>query len=145
MIGFFLEDLTSVIYFPKSPSIEGFWTRILIDIFTSTREEIELINLLTVGRVEVSDIEDLPIFLYLLESFGRMEIVFFRFDDREIDSVVSEEVVGIFLFSFATDELATIGKRVFTHDQALYPAIPLELRINVFGTGIGFRMHTTMS
>jgi hypothetical protein len=126
-----------VIRFAKSSSIQFFGTWIVFYVISGSRLEIKFIDFSTISRIKVPDGKHLPVFLYLFQSLGRVQVIFFCFDDSEIDSIVFEEVVGIFLFSFASNELATIGKCIFANDTRIRPTILLELRIYVFGTCVG--------
>jgi hypothetical protein len=111
---------------------------IALDIPSLAEHEIKLINLSAIGRVDIAESEDLAIFLNLLESLGRMEIIFFRFDNSEIDSVVLQEIVCKFLLAFATDKFATIRESILTDNIGFIPAMRLEYRIDVFCSGVGF-------
>ena len=110
------EDLFGMIVLTDHSPIELLRRWIPFDILSLAEREIKLINLSAIGRVDIPESEDLAILFDLLESLGRMEIVFFRFDDREIDSLILQEIVRKFDFASTADELATVGKSVFADE-----------------------------
>jgi hypothetical protein len=140
-VRFPLEDFPDVVRFAERPSVEGFGAWVIFHVFPGSGFEVEFVDFLAVGRVEVPDREHFAVFLDLFESFGRVKVVFLRFDDGEIDPVVLEEVIGVFLLSLAADELAAVGERVFADDVGIGPAVSFELGVDVFGAGVGFGMH----
>jgi len=110
------EDLFGMIVLTDHSLIELIRRWISLDILSLAEREIKLINLSAIGRVDIPESEDLAVLFDLLESLGRMEIVFFRFDDREIDSLILQEIVRKFDLTSTADELATIGKGVFADE-----------------------------
>ena len=138
IVWFSLEDFSGVVSFAESSQVELLWAWIFFDILSSSSFEIEFIDPLTIGRIEVSDSKDFSIFFHLFESLGRVEIVFLCLDNGEIDSIILQEIVRIFLLSFGTDELPTICKGVFTHYKMILPTISFELRVYIFCAGVGF-------
>lgn len=110
------EDLFGMIVLTDHSPIELIRRWIALDIPSLAEHEIKLINLSAIGRVDIPESEDLAVLFDLLESLGRMEIVFFRFDDREIDSLILQEIVRKFDFASTADELATVGKSVFADE-----------------------------
>ena len=88
IVWFFLEDFASMIGFSESSLVEFFWVWVFLDIIPCSTFEIEFVDFLTIGRIEVSHSEDFPIFLHLFESLRRMEMISFGFDDREIHPVI---------------------------------------------------------
>ena len=138
MIWLSEENLFGMIVRSDHSLIELLRSRISLNKISFAKGEIELIDLTTIGRVDIAESEDLAIFFDLLESLGRMEIVFFRFDNSEIDSVVLQEIVCKFLLAFATDKFTTIRESILTDNMGFIPAMRSECRIDVFCSGVGF-------
>ena len=138
MIWLSEENFFGMIVRSDHSLIELLRSRIPLNKISFAKGEIELIDLTTIGRVDIAESEDLAIFFDLLESLGRMEIIFFRFDDREIDSLIPQEIVCKFLLAFATDKFATIRESILTDNMGFIPAMRSEYRIDIFSSGVRF-------
>lgn len=139
IVRFSHEDFSHVIVLCEYSRIEFVWMGIFFYEVSLSCREIKLIDLLSIGRVDKPDIQDLSIFFYLFESLGWIEIIFLSFYDGEIDPIDPQDIVSeFFLTCFATDELASEGEVVFTNDKRINPAIFFELRIDIFCTGVRF-------
>ena len=87
------------------------WCRETIDYITQSCLHISFIDRLTIGAIDSSDSEFASIVFDLFESIGGRKSVLFGFDDREVESVVFEEIIDKTLFSsFVTRQLTSISK-----------------------------------
>lgn len=110
------ENLFSMIIRSDHSLVELLRCRIPLNKVSSAKREIKLINLSAIGRVDISQSEDLAILFDLFESLSRMEIVFFCFDNSKIDPIVLQKIICKFLLAFATDKFASIREGILTDD-----------------------------
>lgn len=144
IVRFSHENFFHIIFLREYASIELIWMWVFFYEVSFPEFKIEFIDLLSIGRVDKPDIQDLSIFFYLFESLGWIEIVLLGFYDGEIHSIYLEDIVCEFLFScFATDELASEGEIVFTDHKRIHPTILTKLRIDIFRTSVGFGVSHT--
>ena len=144
IIRFSHENFFHIIFLREYASIQLIWMRIFFYEVSFPEFEIEFIDLLSIGRVDKPDIQDLSIFFYLFESLGWIEIVLLGFYDGEIHSIYLEDIICEFLLPcFATDELASEGEVVLTHHKRIHPTILTKLRIDIFRTSVGFGVSHT--
>jgi hypothetical protein len=111
-----------------------------------TGREVVLNNSVAVGGISELQPEDLCVLHRLTEAVGGLFVIGLRFDDGDSKiGPIPEEIVGPFLLTAdraaADHNDAAIGEGSLFVNVVIRPARRVELREDVFSTGISFRKY----